>query len=130
MINEIDIAYDECGRRDTTLLFVHGWCINKEYWDSQKNYFCDKYKVVAIDLPGFGRSGKTRTNWTFEQYADDVNSFIKEKKLKNVILITKKFKWFAKISNFTKPMFNLHPNIGRLKIHPGDFSQMGLKAHS
>lgn len=86
-VNDVAIKYNECGKADTTLLFVHGWCINKEYWNDQSKYFCDKYKVVTLDLPGFGESGKKRTNWTFEQYADDVNEFIKEKKLKNVILI-------------------------------------------
>jgi len=86
-INHIDIAYDECGAGDTTLLFVHGWCINKDYWEAQRNYFCNKYKVVALDLPGFGRSGKDRNEWTFEQYTDDIHAFIKEKNLKNVILI-------------------------------------------
>src|SRR6185503_21237491 len=86
-INNVGIEYDECGNGDTTLLFVHGWCINKDYWDDQKKYFCNKYKVVTLDLPGFGRSGKNRTNWTFEQYTDDIHEFIKEKKLKNVILV-------------------------------------------
>ena len=86
-INNVSIAYDECGTKDTTLLFVHGWCINKEYWDAQKKYFCGKYKVVTLDLPGFGNSGKNRAQWTFEQYADDINKFIKAKELKNVILI-------------------------------------------
>ena len=86
-VNNIDIVYDECGKADTTLLFVHGWCINKEYWNDQSAYFCDRYKVVALDLPGFGKSGKNRTDWTFEQYANDINEFIKERKLKNVILV-------------------------------------------
>ena len=42
---------------------------------------------MTLDLPGFGESGKNRTDWAFEQYADDINEFIKAKKLKNVILI-------------------------------------------
>jgi len=86
-VNDVDIAYNQCGKSDTTLLFIHGWCINKEYWNDQSIYFCDRYKVVTLDLPGFGRSGKNRTDWNFEQYADDINEFIKAKKLKNVILI-------------------------------------------
>ena len=86
-INDVEIEYEQCGKSDTTLLFVHGWCINKEYWDDQSKYFCDKYKVVTLDLPGFGKSGKNRNNWTFDQYTEDINVFIKEKKLKNVILI-------------------------------------------
>ena len=84
-VNNIAIEYDECGQRDTTLLFIHGWGINKEYWDDQKKYFCNKYKVVTLDLPGFGKSGKNRDNWSFAQYAADINEFIKQKKLKKVI---------------------------------------------
>src|SRR5687767_6433574 len=80
-INDLTIEYDQCGKADTTLLFVHGWCINKEYWNDQSKYFCDKYKVVTLDLPGFGKSGKNRTNWNFDQYSEDINVFIKEKKL-------------------------------------------------
>jgi pimeloyl-ACP methyl ester carboxylesterase len=86
-VNDVAIAYNQCGNGDTTLLFVHGWCINKEYWNDQSVYFCNRYKVVTLDLPGFGRSDKNRTDWTFEQYADDINEFIKTEKLKNVILV-------------------------------------------
>ena len=86
-INDVDIAFDRTGYGDTTLLFVHGWCINKNYWLDQHFYFSKKYNVIAIDLPGFGESGKNRTQWTFEQYGADINEFIKKQKLRNVILI-------------------------------------------
>jgi len=86
-VNNTTIAYNQYGNGDTTLLFVHGWCINKEYWNNQSKYFSDKYKVVTLDLPGFGRSGKNRSEWTFENYTDDINEFITAEKLKNVILI-------------------------------------------
>ena len=86
-VNNTTIAFNQYGTGDTTLLFVHGWCINKEYWNDQSKYFSDKYKVVALDLPGFGSSDKNRSEWTFEQYTDDINEFIKAEKLENVILI-------------------------------------------
>jgi len=86
-VNNTTIAYNQYGKGDTTLLFVHGWCINKEYWNDQSKYFSDKYKVVTVDLPGFGRSDKNRTEWTFEKYTEDINEFIKAEKLNNVILI-------------------------------------------
>ena len=86
-VNNTTIAYNQYGNGDTTLLFVHGWCINKEYWDEQVRYFSDKYRVVALDLPGFGKSDKNRSEWTFEEYAEDINEFIKDQQLKNVILI-------------------------------------------
>ena len=86
-INRVSIAYDECGKKDTTLLFIHGWCINKEYWNQQSAHFCSNYKVITLDLPGFGNSGKNRTEWSFEQYAEDIKEFISAKELTNVILI-------------------------------------------
>jgi len=83
----VEISYTSCGNKDTTLLFVHGWCINKEYWEPQLKHFCDRYRVVAIDLPGFGQSGKNRSNWNFDEYAADIKAVIDQLQLKNVILI-------------------------------------------
>lgn len=81
------IAYNSCGDADTTLLFVHGWAINKEYWEPQLNHFCPRYKVVSIDLPGFGQSGTNRSEWEFDTYTDDIKNIIDSLQLKNVILI-------------------------------------------
>ena len=86
-INNTNIVYDVCGSGDTTILFLHGWGINKEYWSNQTIYFCDRYKVITMDLPGFGQSGKERTEWNFEKFTDDIHDFIREKKLKNVVLV-------------------------------------------
>lgn len=83
----VKIAYDDTQTGDTTLLFVHGWGINRTYWEPQVNVFKKKYRVVAIDLPGFGESGKNRESWTVENYAKDVSAVIKALQLKHVILI-------------------------------------------
>ena len=83
----VNIAYTDTGRNDTTLLFVHGWCINKSYWASQAAYFGKRYRVVAIDLPGFGQSGKNRNQWNTLAFSRDVDSVIRQLKLKKVILV-------------------------------------------
>jgi pimeloyl-ACP methyl ester carboxylesterase len=84
---DVSIHYSTCGDADTTLLFVHGWCINESYWETQVKHFCNNYKIVTMDLPGFGQSGKNRTEWTVENYAADVNAVVNQLGLKNVILI-------------------------------------------
>ena len=83
----VKIDYNVCGNADTTLLFVHGWCINQTYWEHQVEAFCDRFKVVTIDLPGFGSSGKGREEWTIEDYGEDVSAVISLLGLKNVILV-------------------------------------------
>lgn len=81
------IDYNSCGTSDTTLLFVHGWCIDQSYWSDQVEAFCDDYRVVTMDLPGFGESGKNREEWTMEEYGKDVLAVIHQLDLRNVVLI-------------------------------------------
>jgi pimeloyl-ACP methyl ester carboxylesterase len=83
----LNIEYHEAGQGDTSLLFVHGWGINKEYWNNQVSYFSDRYRVVVPDLPGFGKSGKLRSEWTVEQYGDDITALIQSLGLHNVLLV-------------------------------------------
>ncbi|MBC7904484.1 MAG: alpha/beta hydrolase [Gemmatimonadaceae bacterium] len=85
--NGVNIDFTESGSGDTTLLFIHGWNINKEYWDAQIDFFSNNYRVVAIDLPGFGKSGKNRGKWSVEEFGNDVQSVKKALNLKNVVLI-------------------------------------------
>jgi sigma-B regulation protein RsbQ len=82
-----DISYHIYGDGGATLLFVHGSYANQTYWDEQVKYFSPDYKVVTMDLPGHGESGKERKYWTVSGFAGDVYSIIKRLNLKNVILI-------------------------------------------
>ncbi|MBN2613668.1 MAG: alpha/beta hydrolase [Bacteroidales bacterium] len=84
---QVEINYFQQGQGDTTLLFLHGWCIDATYWKNQVEYFSKNYNVYAIDLPGFGKSKAERTNWTIEEYAHDVTAFIDSMNLKNVVII-------------------------------------------
>ena len=81
------VNYHLTGNGSITLLFVHGSYINQEYWKEQVDFFKDKYTVVTIDLPGHGKSGKDRNNWSLDGFSEDVNTIINKLNLKNVILI-------------------------------------------
>jgi pimeloyl-ACP methyl ester carboxylesterase len=84
---QVEINYFQQGKGDTTLLFLHGWCIDGTYWKNQVDYFSENCNVYAIDLPGFGKSRAERTSWTIEEYANDVTAFIDTMNLKNVVII-------------------------------------------
>lgn len=84
---QVELNYFQQGLGDTTLLFLHGWCIDVRYWKNQVEYFSENYTVLAIDLPGFGKSKAERTNWTIEEYANDVMAFIDTMNLKNIVII-------------------------------------------
>lgn len=82
-----EIGYTDSGQGDTTLLFIHGWGIHRGYWDQQLAFFKDRYRVVTIDLPGYGASGRATRAWGPETYAQDVDSVVAALALKNVILV-------------------------------------------
>jgi pimeloyl-ACP methyl ester carboxylesterase len=50
-------------------------------------HFSKKYRVIAVDLPGFGESGNNRTNWTMASFGEDVAAVIKKLNLKQVVLV-------------------------------------------
>jgi pimeloyl-ACP methyl ester carboxylesterase len=83
----VKIAYTDNGKGDTTLFFVHGWGINKSYFANQVDHFGKKYRVITMDRPGFGQSGKNRTDWSTEAYASDIEAVITKLYLKNVVLV-------------------------------------------
>jgi len=85
--DNVEIACSTCGSGPLTLVFIHGWCIDQTYWAEQESIFCQNYKTVTLDLPGFGKSGKDRALYSIEQYAEDVNTVIKKLNLENVVLI-------------------------------------------
>ncbi|HEY6975306.1 MAG TPA: alpha/beta hydrolase [Chitinophagaceae bacterium] len=84
---DVKIACNISGNSDTSVVFVHGWCINKEYWQKQEDYLKGRFKVIALDLGGHGESGHNRTTWTIDDFAGDVISVINELDLSKVILI-------------------------------------------
>jgi len=83
----VNIAYTKKGNGDTALVFVHGWCINKEYWQKQIDYFSKRYTVVALDIGGHGKSGRKRNSWMIDDFAGDVITVIDSLHLNKVILV-------------------------------------------
>lgn len=81
------IRYDSKGNGSPALVFVHGWSNNRSIWDAQMSYFSKKYQTVALDLAGFGESGNNRSEWTIENFANDVVAVMNELNLKQAVLI-------------------------------------------
>lgn len=84
---DVRIYYEIYGESELTVLFIHGWCIDQAYWDSQVDALKPTYRVITMDLPGFGKSGMNREDWTIEAYGEDVNALINQLNLSRVVLV-------------------------------------------
>ena len=83
----VKISFDKQGDGEPTLIFVHGWGNNRSIWDAQISHFSEKYKVITVDLPGFGESGNNRQTWTMASFGEDVANVINKLDLDQVVLV-------------------------------------------
>jgi len=83
----LNIVCEDRGKGQTTLVFLHGWCGDHEYWKHQVDVFAADYRVVTLDQAGHGASGKDRKSWSFSSLASDVEAVAKALDLRRVILI-------------------------------------------
>ncbi len=79
--------YESYGKGESAIVFIHGWSVTCRSWDDQIDFFKDKFKVILIDLPGFGNSEHNRQDWSMQHYGKDVSGLCKELELKNVYLV-------------------------------------------
>jgi pimeloyl-ACP methyl ester carboxylesterase len=54
-VDEIEIHSTSSGT-GPAIVFVHGWTCDTSSWREQLPAFADDYRVIALDLPGHGRS--------------------------------------------------------------------------
>jgi sigma-B regulation protein RsbQ len=83
----VPIHYSVQGKGDPALVFIHCWACNRHFWDNQVAEFSKTYRVVTIDLPGHGESGKERKHYSVESYGDDVKTVVTKLNLKRVVLV-------------------------------------------
>lgn len=83
----VAIHYEVKGKGEPALVFIHCWSCDRSMWENQVAVFARDHRVVTIDLPGHGESGKQRTNWSIEGYGDDVTRVVTKLGLKRVVLI-------------------------------------------
>lgn len=75
-IDGLNINYTDIGEGKCILLF-HGWGANKEAFTPIIKKLSAYMRVVAPDMPGFGKSDEPKEIWDVEKYALLMQKFIK-----------------------------------------------------
>jgi len=71
--------YTDPWRKAETVLFIHGLAESGEAWRGWVPYFARHYRVVRLDLRGFGRSTPMPADhkWTMDELLDDVEALMR-----------------------------------------------------
>ncbi|MBI2944072.1 MAG: alpha/beta hydrolase [Candidatus Wallbacteria bacterium] len=76
-VSDAEIHYEERGS-GPTLVLVHGWPVSSVYWRSTAEALAARYRVLTVDLPGFGLSScVAREGATSYQQAHRLADFIR-----------------------------------------------------
>jgi sigma-B regulation protein RsbQ len=57
-VDGIPLHWTSAGAGPQTLLLVHGWTCDDSSWQGQVPALTSRYRVITIDLPGHGKSGR------------------------------------------------------------------------
>ena len=89
-VNGLKINYEEKGEGDLIVL-LHGWGSNITLFANMIELLSKKYKVVAMDMPGFGKSEEPKEVWDVSSYVQFVIDFLKDYDTKEVMLLGHSF---------------------------------------
>lgn len=81
------IAYIDEGSGDKTLLMVHGLASNAGFWRYNIDAFAREFRVIVVDLPGYGKSDKGDYPYGMNFYAKELVNLIDELSLENVVYL-------------------------------------------
>lgn len=71
-----------------TVVLVHGWPLSHKIYEYQINLLVKcGYRVVALDLRGFGNSDAPGCRYSYDQMAQDIHKVVKELNLSNFTLV-------------------------------------------
>ena len=89
-IDGVNINYAMVGSGTENLVFLHGFALSTESWSFIKDRFdTTKYKLLFIDLKGFGFSSKPKkSDYSIEEQSKIVYGVLRTLELNNVTLIS------------------------------------------
>ena len=85
--DNVHIEYRLYGRGDPAVVLVHGWATDANYWSGQIDALAARYTVVAVNLAGHGASGSNRSDWSIQNYAQDVAAVAREVPNRQLVLV-------------------------------------------
>jgi len=81
-----DLNFQETGE-GPTLILIHGFPMNSQVWDEFRIPLSKNFRVITIDLPGFGTSPMLTTPFTIDDVAASIIQWLGEKDINNCVII-------------------------------------------
>jgi 3-oxoadipate enol-lactonase len=74
--NNITISFDDFGKGETPIIFIHGFPFDKSSWSPQLAFMKKTQRVIAYDIRGFGATTLGKIKPSIRVFADDLIKFM------------------------------------------------------
>lgn len=118
----ITLYYREKGNKEPFIL-LHGNGENNSYFKHQIDYFSNRYRVIAIDTRGHGKSPRGTKPFTIEQFSYDLCDFMTSHEISNAVILG-----FSDGANIAmKFAMNYPDKVKALILNGGNLNPKGVK---
>ena len=121
---DIKLNYIEKGSGQP-LILLHGNGESSEYFCHQMEYFSQKYRVIAPDTRGHGKSPRGNKSFTLVQFADDLKDFLDELNIARAIVLG--FSDGANVALLFALKYSAY--VDRLILNGANLNPKGVKFH-
>ncbi|MDE7266504.1 MAG: alpha/beta hydrolase [Lachnospiraceae bacterium] len=119
---DIALYYQEKGNKEPFIL-LHGNGENGTYFKHQIDYFSDRYRVIALDTRGHGKSPRGTAPFTIEQFSCDLYDFMASLEIPNAVILG-----FSDGANIAMKFAIKYPNkVKALILNGGNLNPKGVK---
>ncbi|MDO9634914.1 MAG: alpha/beta fold hydrolase [Paludibacter sp.] len=86
-VNDLTVSYiDEGSTNSQTIIFIHGFPLNKSMWEKQIEVFKENFRVIAYDIRGHGNTDAGNVNFSIELFVKDLLCLMDALKIDKAIL--------------------------------------------
>jgi len=96
----VNLHYQDTGpsKNAIPIVFLHGFGASLQTWQTWAQALSEDYRVISVDLPGFGLTGEDPSGiYTDQRSVEVLEAFLKELKITKVVLVGNsmggKFAW-------------------------------------
>lgn len=119
---DITLYYQEKGNKEPFIL-LHGNGEDGSYFKNQIDYFSDRYRVIALDTRGHGKSPRGTAPFTIEQFSRDLYDFMESLEISNAVILG-----FSDGANIAMKFAIKYPNMVKaLILNGGNLNPEGVK---
>lgn len=119
---DIELYYREEGTGEP-FIFLHGNGENGSYFKNQIEHYKSRYRVIALDTRGHGKSSRGDAPFTIEQFSDDLYDFMNAHRIPKAVILG-----FSDGANIAMKFAMKHAEMVKaLILNGGNMNASGVK---